>query len=100
MAYGYNELALQFGGLADDPHVAGAHHSTMAMLAAIIVIGAWLGSSDAPGRRMTALIAGGSVVLFGIASLGNPDQQKVGRIMTFAAAEGTLLSGYCSAPSS
>lgn len=74
VVYGYNQLILQFGGVAGDPHVGGAHYSSMAMLALIILIGAWLGSTDVPGRRVSGLIAGGSATLFGLASLVNPDQ--------------------------
>lgn len=74
MVYGYNQLVLQLGGVVDDPHVAGVHYSTMALLAVIILIGTWLGSTDVPGAHVTALIAAGSMVLFGVASLLNSDQ--------------------------
>jgi hypothetical protein len=74
VTYSYDELLLQFGSITNDPHVAGAHYATMSMLSIIIVIGAWLGSTEVPGRRVTAFIAGGSTVLLGIASLLNPDQ--------------------------
>ncbi|HZD24153.1 MAG TPA: hypothetical protein VE569_12250 [Acidimicrobiia bacterium] len=74
LAYAYGQLTLQFGSIATDPHVAGDHYATMAMLAIIIVVGSWLGSTQVPGRTMTALIAGGSAVLLGVASLVRPDQ--------------------------
>jgi hypothetical protein len=69
-----NQLRLQFA--APDPygHAAANHFVAAAMFTTIIVAAAWLGSTDLPGARLTAWIAGVNPLVFAVASLAHPDR--------------------------
>jgi hypothetical protein len=62
----------QFTNAAGDPHAEMEHWGTAALLGILIVVGAFLGSSDHGGWRLTAWIAGGASVVFGLHSLVFP----------------------------
>ncbi len=59
----------QFTNAAGDPHAEMEHWATAALMGTVIVVGAFLGSSDHPGRGLTAAIAAGGSVVFGVHSL-------------------------------
>ncbi len=71
--YGWNQLRLQFGPADTVGHVEHNHYFTMAGIAGLIIVGAVLGSTDLPGRRLTASIAGLAAADLGIASLMHPE---------------------------
>lgn len=76
VVHAWNQLQLQLQFGPEDPtgHVAGNHYVGMAVLAGTIIVGVLLGSTDAPGNRLVAWIAGGAAVLLGIASFAHPGQ--------------------------
>jgi hypothetical protein len=71
--YGWNRLQLQFGPADPSGHVELNHFFAVAGLAGLIIVSALLGSTDLPGRRLVAWIAGVAPALFGVASLAHPD---------------------------
>lgn len=71
--YGLNEARLQVTGLSSNPHVADVHHASMATLALGVAVAAVLGTSDMPGRRMTAWTAGVMSVVVAIYFIAHPD---------------------------
>jgi hypothetical protein len=73
VVYSLRQLLLQFGPADPFGHAAHNHFFGMAALAGLVVVAALLGSTDLPGRRLTASIAGAVALLFGIASVAHPD---------------------------
>jgi hypothetical protein len=67
--FGWTQLRLQFGPADAVGHVDHNHYVTMAGIAGLIIVGAVLGSTDLPGRRLAAWIAGVAAADLGIASL-------------------------------
>lgn len=59
----------QFANAAGDSHAEMEHWATAALMGIVIVVAAFLGSSDHPGRGLTAWIAVGGSVIFGVHSL-------------------------------
>lgn len=62
----------QFTNAAGDTHAEMEHWATAALMGIVIVVAAFLGSSDHPGRGLTAAIAVGGSVIFGAHSLVFP----------------------------
>lgn len=62
----------QFTNAAGDTHAEMEHWATAALMGIAIVAAAFLGSSDHPGRGLTAGIAVGGSVVFGVHSLVFP----------------------------
>lgn len=62
----------QFANTAGDPHAELEHWGTAALLGIVIVVGAFLGSSDHQGWRLPGWIAGGASIVFGLHSLVFP----------------------------
>lgn len=62
----------QFTNAAGDTHAEMEHWATAALMGIVIVAAAFLGSSDHPGRGLTAWIAVGGSVIFGVHSLVFP----------------------------
>lgn len=62
----------QFTNAAGDPHAEMEHWATAALMGIVIVVAAFLGSSDHPGWRLTGWIAAGGSVIFGVHSLVFP----------------------------
>lgn len=62
----------QFVNVSGDPHAEMEHWATAALLGVAIVVGAFLGSSDHDGWRLTGWIAAGASVIFGVHSLVFP----------------------------
>lgn len=62
----------QFTNSAGDTHAEMEHWATAALMGIVIVVAAFLGSSDHPGRGLTAGIAVGGSVVFGVHSLVFP----------------------------
>jgi len=62
----------QFSDVAGDTHAEMEHWATAALMGIVIVVAAFLGSSDHPGRGLTAAIAVGGSVIFGTHSLVFP----------------------------
>lgn len=62
----------QFTNAAGDPHAEMEHWATAALMGVVIVVAAFLGSSDHPGWRLTGWIAAGGSVIFGVHSLVFP----------------------------
>jgi hypothetical protein len=68
------ELNRQVSGISSDPHVEFGHHGLMAAMALILVFAVLIGSSSLTGRRLVAVLAAGSLVYLGVASMLFPDQ--------------------------
>lgn len=62
----------QFTNAASDSHAAMEHWAVAALMGIVIVVAAFLGSSDHSGWRLTGWIAVGGSVIFGIHSLVFP----------------------------
>lgn len=62
----------QFANAPGDPHAEMEHWATAALMGVVIVVAAFLGSSDQDGWRLTGWIAGGASVIFGVHSLVFP----------------------------
>lgn len=62
----------QLANAPGDPHAEMEHWATAALMGVVIVVGAFLGSSDHDGWRLTGWIAGGASVIFGVHSLVFP----------------------------
>lgn len=62
----------QFTNAAGDTHAEMEHWATAALMGIVVVVAAFLGSSDHPGRGLTAAIAAGGSVVFGAHSLVFP----------------------------
>ncbi len=62
----------QYTNAAGDTHAEMEHWALAALMGIVIVVAAFLGSSDHPGRGLTAAIACGGSVVFGVHSLVFP----------------------------
>lgn len=62
----------QFTNAAGDSHAEMGHWATAALMGTVIVVAAFLGSSDHTGWRLTGWIAVGGSVIFGVHSLAFP----------------------------
>lgn len=62
----------QVTNAAGDTHAEMEHWATAALMGIVIVVAAFLGSSDHPGRGLTAGIAVGGSVIFGVHSMVFP----------------------------
>jgi hypothetical protein len=74
--FAWQRLELQIGPPDPFGHAADNHYYGMAALAAVVIVAALLGSTDLPGWRLTAWVAGVAAALFGIASLVHPAQES------------------------
>lgn len=72
--YAYQQTTLQLGGFPEDPHVAASHYALMAVLAIGLAISALLGSTNVPGREISAWAAGIITAVLGVFFIGNPNQ--------------------------
>lgn len=72
--YAYQQTLLQINGLPEDPHVAGSHYALMAVLTVGLAVSALLGTTNAPGREISAWTAGIITAVLGMFFIGNPDQ--------------------------
>ncbi len=72
LVYIVDNVWTQFTNAAGDSHAEMEHWATAALMGIVIVVAAFLGSSDHPGHGLTALIAAGGSVVFGAHSLVFP----------------------------
>lgn len=70
--YGVLQLRQQFGPVDPTGHVDANHYYGMAAAAGVTIVAALLGSTDLPGRLLTAWIAGVAAVLLGVSSIAHP----------------------------
>jgi len=87
---GWNQLRLQLGPADPFGHAELNHFFAMAGLSGLVIVAALLGSTDVPGRRLVAWMAGAAPLLFAVASLAHPDQASA---WTFAWAVAALVWG-------
>lgn len=69
LPFAYAQMELQALGIAGDPHALKDHWSRMAIFAGLIVVWAFLGSSDRPGWRITAWVTGLASAWYGLQSI-------------------------------
>lgn len=72
LVYIIDNARIQFTNAAGDPHAEMEHWATAALMGIVIVVAAFLGSSDHRGSGLTAGIAAGGSVIFGVHSLVFP----------------------------
>jgi hypothetical protein len=75
-SFGWQQLRLQFGTVDTLGHAENNHYYGMAALAGVIIVAALLGTTDLPGRRLVAWIAGVAPTLYAVGSLAHPDQES------------------------
>jgi len=67
--FAYRQARIQRLAIPGDPHTEMEHWNRMAVFALVVIVWALIGSSDRPGWRLTAWIAGLSSMWYGLQSL-------------------------------
>ena len=74
VVYAIDQVRLQVGGVAADPHWAGSHYQFVGEFGIHLILLGLISTTEFTGRRITAWMAGLSASLMGAASVVFPDQ--------------------------
>lgn len=91
--YAATQIGTQLAASSSEPHAMFGHYGIMGGLAAMVAIGALLGSSSLGGAPVSGLLAAGGALAFGVASIVFPSSaSSLGMALGFGVAAAALAT--------